>query len=260
MKMIKALVSIDADLPSSIALRYTCQLARRIEMEIQTIHVHDQTTAGPGIGAGWARHTWEKELVEEGKKEISQLLTAESGFCAILNEPIVVPGDHEKEILAELGGGSYDLFVEGLPLTSSTNTLVKRMKSHLYQQISTPNLLVQNLFPLEHVTLMVADEKDLSLLIDCFSALFGSLELVLDAILLAQGELKHLEGQSWKLAKQHKGRIQRGFSSTETLKIAAQKIESGGLIATVLERSRKGGNPLLEFLAHAHCPLLFCWK
>jgi hypothetical protein len=258
--MIKALVSIDADLPSSIALRYTCQLARLIKMEIQTIHVHEQTAAGPGIGAGWARHTWEKEMVEEGKKEISQLLTAESDFCPILKEPIVVPGDHEKEILTQLRTRNYDIFVEGRSSTCSANTLAKKMKSHLYQHIPMPSLLVQNLLPLGHVTLAVEEEKDLSPLMDCFSAIFGGLVLELEVISLARGESGHLEGQSRKFAERHNWRIRKTFSSEEALDVAAEEIENSDLIATVLERSRKGSNPMLEFLTHTRCPLFFCWK
>ncbi len=52
----------------------------------------------PVTGIGWVRHTWEKELVKEGKEEISEMIAGEMDTCPVLQEPRVIFGDREKEL------------------------------------------------------------------------------------------------------------------------------------------------------------------
>ena len=53
--MLRMLVYLDADLASSIALRYACQLAQLIDMRLHSVHVeepdHDGTCAGYRMGS-----------------------------------------------------------------------------------------------------------------------------------------------------------------------------------------------------------------
>ena len=73
--MIKALVSLNADLASSIALRYSCRLAESVDMKLHTIHVEEVDREGYPPGSGWVRSTWEKGLVQTAEEEISHLIS-----------------------------------------------------------------------------------------------------------------------------------------------------------------------------------------
>jgi len=267
--MVKALVSIDADLASSIALRYTCQLAKAVEVEIQTIHVHEPETAGAGgavMGAGWARHTYEKELLEEAKKGISQLLTAESGSCPVLNKPIIVSGDREKEILDRVRKGGYDLFVEGHSLQSTGRTLGKHLKSHLYQYLSVPALLVQNLLPLKNLFLLVDSEIDCSSLFGAVAALFKGMNIEVDVLVLSTGKdpgSNSIEALAKRVGENYGWRIRNIRTMPETPGVMAEEVEDCGMVATLFERHHKGktySGPLVEFLEQISCPILFYWK
>jgi nucleotide-binding universal stress UspA family protein len=180
--MIKILVAVDADLASSIALRYACQLASLMEVELQTIHVKEPELEGPATGAGWARRTWEKELLRKGKSEIAQLLKAESSSCPVLSEPLISVGDRDEEILHELQQGGYDLFVEGFPSLSTSSHLYQKMHSRLYQHIPCPFIMVKNLVSLRKVLLLLADEIDTQRLLSAFFKVFGGARLEADLV------------------------------------------------------------------------------
>ena len=264
--MIKALVSIDADLPSSIALRYTCQLAKLKDVEIQTMHIHEPESAGAGIGTGWARRTYEKELVEDSKKEISQLLIAESGFCPVLNPPLILSGDREKEILTEIQKGGYHLFVEGSPAQEGSKGLNKHLRSHLYQHLTVPALLVQNLYPLRRVILAVESIKDLAPLFKAFGTIFTGVELELDLLRVGSGEgadRSTLEATAKELAASYGYRILKVYPSIDDIDALARQVEECSLVATLVARhgiSKLQQPPLLELLGRLACPTLFCWK
>lgn len=258
--MIKALVSIDPDLPSSIALRYACQLGEVTEIEIQTIHIHEPHAAG--IGAGWARRTWEKELQESGKKEISQLLTAEKGFCPVLRDPIIFTGDRETGIIAELEKGNYNLFVEGAPTDLTAKALAKRLNGHFYQHLTKPVLFARNLFPLERVFLVIEDGDDYARPFAALAQLFEKVKLEFDVFFLSErGEestgkeeaeaAKEVESRGWKIRKTHR--------FTEGSGDAMPNVDECGLIAVYAERPFKGKSQLTEFLARSSCPILFLW-
>ena len=63
--MLKALVPVAADLASSIALRYACQMSESIQVEIQTIHVKAPSSESSQLGTGWVRQIWEKTMLTE---------------------------------------------------------------------------------------------------------------------------------------------------------------------------------------------------
>ena len=97
--MVKTLVAIEVDLASSFAIRYACQLGNLIQMEIHPIYVKFPSPEVPMTGVGWVRHTWEREVVESGKTEIQEVLASESDSCPVLQEPRVIYGDREIELL-----------------------------------------------------------------------------------------------------------------------------------------------------------------
>ncbi len=82
--VIKTLVSIELDLVSSLAIRFACQLGSLMDAEIHPVYVKESSPHDSVWGAGWASRTWEKEMVQQGKAEIAELITAEMDFCPVL--------------------------------------------------------------------------------------------------------------------------------------------------------------------------------
>ena len=97
--MVKTLVAIEVDLASSFAIRYACQMGNLIQMEIHPIYVKFPSPEIPMTGVGWVRHSWEREVVETGKAEIQEVLASETESCPVLQQPRVIYGDREIELL-----------------------------------------------------------------------------------------------------------------------------------------------------------------
>jgi hypothetical protein len=261
--MIKMLVSIDADLASSIALRYTCQIAKVTEVDIQTIHVHEPGARGLTMGSGWARRTWEKEVVAEGKKEISSLLVAESSSCPILKEPLVLSGDRDKEILQELESGRYDVYVEGTPAPLTSKSLARRMESRVYQNAASPVLLVPNLLPVNEVLCVVRDDQGCRCIFATLQKLLSGTELKVDisiSSLRDEHSTSFQENDARKMAEEYGWTVRdtREFlGETESL---VHEMKNYGLIVVAMDRPIKTRNPLVELLGQLSLPTLFCWR
>jgi nucleotide-binding universal stress UspA family protein len=174
------LVSIAADLPSSIALRYACRLADLIHSRVQVLHIKEPDEAGPAVGTGWARLTWQKELMEQARQEITQLLRDDLAHCATKDAPIVAVGDRESHVLAELGRNPYDLLVEGLPAPPSQSLLHRVLHSESLQKIHCPILLALTMAPLERV-LICLDQLESSH-VECFEKLMQGTNLSVDLV------------------------------------------------------------------------------
>lgn len=262
--MIKTLVSIDADLSSSIALRYTCLLAKNRPVEIQTIHVQEPDSSGPGglsMGAGWVRRTYEKELIDQSKKDIARLLTAESGFCPVLNKPIIVPGDRGQEILKELQNGKYDLFVEGAPLHSTGKDLVKHLRSHLYQRMEVPALFVQNLYPLKQITFLMENDREASALFASVAHLLNGTDLEIElAFTTSPGHPLPEESMLNKMAEDYGWKVRGIYQVPKDLDVWKEQTKDCDLLTTRVERLKGHTNIRLEYLGQMSCPFLFFWK
>ena len=264
--MIKVLVPVEADLASSIALRYVCQIANLIETEILTINVRTSSSEEYPVGTGWVRHTWEKTMLREAEDDIRQLIRAERAHCPTLGEPMAVLGDRDDEILNEILSGSYHLFLEGTIPTFSSSYFTKRLQSHLYQSMPCPIIMVKNLMPLTRVLLILGDGVDGRKLIQTFTDTFKKAPLPIDLFYLKfqekkdgdqeqeklKGALDLLEEQGWKAEKSDVlyGRPQE----------LAERLEEYGLLATVLGRSLKKKDPLQEFLVATLAPILLFWQ
>lgn len=188
------LVSIQADLPSSIALRYACRLAEMTEAKVQVIHVKEPDEAGPAVGAGWARLTWQKELLVQAQKEITQLLRDERTQCATPADPIVAVGDRQDHVLAELGRQPYDLLVEGLPAPTSPAALHHALHTEIIPKVHCPVLLALTMAPLDRV-LICLDSAGLDH-VECFGRLMAQAGLDVDLVFLDFSGTDPTEGKS----------------------------------------------------------------
>ena len=136
--MIKTLVAIEVDLASSLAIRYACQLGHLVDVELHPVYVKEPPPEVPATGTGWVRHTWEREILELGKEEIQEMLAGEMESCPQLQEPRVIYGDREYELLKIMEHEPFDLYVEGAPYPFTPVNIQRRLHSKFYQRVATP--------------------------------------------------------------------------------------------------------------------------
>lgn len=264
--MIKVLVPVEADLASSIALRYACQLAELIEVEILTINIRESSSEEYPVGTGWVRHTWEKTMLREAEDDISQLIRAERAHCPTLGEPMIMLGDRDDEILKKLLSGSYDLFLEGTIPTFSSSYFTKRLQSHLYQSMRCPFIMVKNLMPLKRALLILSDGVDLRRLIQTFTDTFKKAPLPIDLFYLKFQEEKNGDQAKKSLKAAMDLLDEQGWVAEKSEVIygqpqeLAKRLEDYGLLATVLPRSLKKISPLQEFLVATLAPIFLFWQ
>lgn len=143
--MIKTIVAIEVDLAASRAIRFACQLGNFLQMEIHPVYIKEAPPRNLTIGSGWARHHWEKELIQEGKEEIADLITSEIDYCPVLKEPRVVCGDRDTEIIKILEREPFDLYVEGAHFAWNAAALHQRINSGLFHRAHMPIALAPTL-------------------------------------------------------------------------------------------------------------------
>lgn len=268
--MAKALVCLNADLPSSIALRYACRLKGQADLGLHTIHVEEPEKNGFPPGTGWVRRTWESGLLEEARRRISQLVIAEKETCQELEGPRILIGDHDRELLRELRSGSYDLFIEGMLHSAKPSNFIRKIRSRLYRNAACPILLVKNLVLPEKIMVLMGlgCRPDLisSTLLNIFTRYHGTVDINIfdvkkrsDARLepLPAGSdarvekiVKTLEGAEWKIGKT--GIITGEPSRSEKL------FDDYGLVAAHLPPDIDKNSPLLVFLAMVPSAVLLC--
>ena len=153
--MMKSLVYLNADLASSIALRYACRLAELTKMEINTVHVASSETEAHPSGSGWASRTWETSLIQQAKEKIVQLMAAEKEHCPDLKPPEILIGDPEHELLQAFKQAPCDLFLIGILRSFSPQQFYNRMHSKFYQKISCPILVVKDLTDIQRIAIIM---------------------------------------------------------------------------------------------------------
>jgi hypothetical protein len=177
--VIRTLVSIEVDLASSLAIRFACHLGGCIDMEIHPVYVKGSPTHETAMGAGWASRTWEREIIEQGKEEIAQLIAAETDFCPVLSESRVAHGDRGIELLKILEETAFDLFVEGVHFPWTAGDIHRRLHGKLYQKLSSPLVLVRSLRKVSNVLLLCTDVSGTQALSAMFSKIWQNCSLPL---------------------------------------------------------------------------------
>jgi hypothetical protein len=277
--MINALVSLNADLASSIAFRYACRLMEHVEMRLQAIHVEEVGKESFPPGSGWVRHTWENGLTQTARHEVAQLMTAEKGACPTLPAPVVRIGEYDDELLKEISEKAYDLLIEGMLNSFHAHPFHKKMRSKLYKYATCPILLVKNLVKPERVALLLSEEADASPVVSTFSRLFGTREICVDLVSAAftkPGESDFLEklpgdgsgdGRAQKtLASAQALLAEKGrhAETTWSIRDTAEKISeflSGyGLVGACHPRSVNRYSAILNLLDRIPSAVLLCKK
>lgn len=279
--MIKTLIHINADLASSIALRYACQLPNLTDVLLQTMHVVEPAQEGHSPGTGWVRRTWEKGLLETAQAEISRLINAERATCPTLSPPKMSIGVREDELLRELEEGSYDLFVEGLLHSYDSSYFTRKLRSRLYREAPSSILLVKNLAALRKIVLILENGTELQPMISTFLTFFKETEIEVD---LLRYRFKSAGGvnlrdkreaaiSSISSSRREPDEILRsaermlaaeGWNAKEGLVVQdtpvkiAEYLQDYSLVVSFLPSQKAMKDPLVDLLARVPSAILFC--
>jgi hypothetical protein len=254
--VIKTLVSIEVDLASSLAVRFVCQLGGLMKMEIHPVYVKESLSRDAVVGAGWASRTWEKEIIEEGKQEIGELIGAEQDSCAILKEPRVIYGDKETELLKISQTEAFDLYVEGVHFPWSQADLYKRIHAKLYQKLHSPLILVRTLRKVNQVSLLCLDPEGTKALGEVFQRIWSGCSVPL-VLTHSSGESASKDPSGFREALDNTKALLEHCGCTVILRDgfpaspgndAAEALKDQGLVAISIERSVKKDSEVLQWL------------
>ncbi len=257
--MIRTLVSIEVDLVSSMAIRYACQLGNLIPMELQPVYVKGYPFEEPVTGLGWVRHTWEKELVKEGKEEISEMIVAEMDTCPVLQEPRIIIGDREKELTHLMETEPFDLYVEGAPYPFTTATVVKRLHLKFYRHLTCPFVWLRTLRPLNKVLVLCLEPSGTAALGQALEKLWSGCKVPLH-LGMPSGAIPALQ-EAVATMQASLGNAGCQVTLEPGLPIQPADLPTAfqqdfGLMALALPRALKKDHPLLPWLSQIKTPLL----
>lgn len=269
--MKKALISVNIDLGSSIALRYADNISGRIRPALYDVHVVDPKQAGTQPGSGWVQKTWENALIESSREEIRRFLEMEQVKLPSLKNPKILIGDRTESLLDELRHEQFDLFLEGVPPTFNPSDFHMLLNSRLYRLIPCPVLVVKNLVSFDTIALVVEKELDPQSFISCFFNIFNGknfkVDLIhMDMIKSADPVATQTDGSGTHLQELKKILVDKGITPNALMKIrgapndkVADMFRTYGLVVSSLMRSPRKNNPMLELLGRIASPVLLCW-
>ena len=262
--MQKALIPIELNLASNIALRYACAKSKIMDLGLQPIQVQEPDKKAHSSESGWIRRTWEAGLQEAGREEVLRILDGETLDCFIIPQPIVAVGDREEELLKELERNRYDLFVEGAVSNFDLGEFRRLLRSRLYRRMPCPALVVKNLIKSDRILLVLGLDADPERLAEQFGRFFPSPGAEFDLCVYDMDEA-HGGGPDQLLAKTQEQLQNRGRLPTHSRVLAgapeaaAAELRDYGLIVAAVDRKGGRKSPLTEVLGRVPCPLLLCW-
>ena len=276
--MIKTLASLNADLASDIAFRYSSRLSQFTDMNLQAIHVEE--VEGPSPGTGWVRNTLERGLLHTAQEEISGLIKVAQSAYRIRNAPIIRVGEREHELLREIKDGPYDLFMEGILNSFSPVNFYRRLQSGLYRNAPCPILLVKNMVEMNKTAILLRDNTNLTSLISTYLKIFAKPGLEVDLIHVSfpesgrKGFKEKIENSKTSIHKNankiledakvmliENGREPKDSWIIQDIpeKLNELLIEYG-LIVIQMPRNPVKKNRVMELLSHVPTAILLCRK
>lgn len=268
--MLRALVSVNPDLASVIALNYACQLSGVVEMGIQPIYVKEPESGDEAPGTGWVRRTWERGLLSQERDAVHRLIEGEKVITGVLAKPQILQGKRDDQILANLLGGEYDLFIEGCVPCYEKLEFSQRLDSKLFRHSPCPVIIARNLIQLRKILVVLYDEvnvgKLLPTLINLFKGADVSIDLMYCRFLGPESPVEPietglplykevdeiLEAQEWTFGSR--------LALQGSVQSLARQIEQYSLLATSLSRQPIQHSALLELLGATPAPILLCWQ
>ncbi len=223
-------------------------------MEVHPVYVKEFPSDGSRTGAGWARRTWEREIIKQGKDEISEMIMTEMDFCPALIEPRVIYGDRQSELLKIVQMEEFDLYVEGTHFPWNAGSIYKQIHSKLYKGLDFPVVWVRTSRKINQVLLLCLDRAGVEALARVFQQIWKNCPVpLLLAVPSAGGEegknLQEAVGKARGLLQQSgcQVEVQENFPQPhEELKDTALNFP---LVAVALDRDVKKDHPGLQWLA-----------
>ncbi len=263
--MSKALLNLDENLASSIALRYAAFLSQLFDIELYITHI-EVPDRKEQAGTGWVRRTWENGLLDTGLQAVQRLLRTENVQCHFAGPPIVLVGNRDPEILRELKSDAYDLFIEGNTQSGDLAGFHNLLTSGLYSATPCPVMLVNNLATVDSVALLCGDDVDCKKLVTAYLALTGAADIEVELVYFKfqeDGELVFLDetegGANFKAAGQlllDAGKRLRGSKVLSgTPEQTGDYLKNFAFVGSPLPGIR---DPLLEVLFSTPSTLLLC--
>ncbi len=187
----KALLYLNEDLASSIAIRYADYLCSAADVQLHIIHI-EEPDSRQQAGTGWVRRTWESGMQETGAQAVKRIIRTENVKCHFAGPPKIIVGDKEFEVLRELRMGGFDLYMEGHIDTSSTDDFYRIVSSKLYSQAPCPTLMIKNLTVSKTAAIFLANAVDYQRLVTRFQDLFHNSKFDADIIYFKSSEQSEL--------------------------------------------------------------------
>ncbi len=181
--MKKALIYLEEDLRSSIALRFAADQLKWTKGRIQVIHVAEPD-AKTSAGTGWVRRTWERGILEACADEVRRVLKTENVACPPAGEPKVLIGDRDEAVLDEMRRGGYDLYIEGFLNTSDTRDFYDFVGRRRFKETSQPVLIAKNMVPEHNVVILAGESVPAETVTNCVATIYGNARNELDLTLL----------------------------------------------------------------------------
>lgn len=265
--MKRALVYLEENLPSSLALRFADSLAAETGMSLVPVHV-EEPDRKLQAGTGWVRRSWEQGVIESGVQEIRRLLKTEKVTAEVSATPVVTVGDRDEEVVSAWRAGNYALYVEGYLNTANDRDFIDFLDSDRMRRTGGPILVVKNLVPAGRLLLLVGEGVDGKALVECVGRLYGQSLSSLEVTVL-HFQFQNTSELKFKERSESGGYIDRvvealaaaGAADPEcqvvegTPEQAAFYLRDHGLVATAFPE-RKGVR--MELLAQLVNPLLLC--
>jgi hypothetical protein len=255
--VIKALVSIEVDLASSMALRLACQLGALVQMEIHPVYAKDSPPHEAAWGAGWASRTWQRELIEQGRAEISQLLASEQDFCPVLGDPRIVYGDKDAELRKIMQAEKADLYLEGVHFSWTPSDIWKALHRKFYQNLGTPVILVRALRKVNEVVLLCLDTEQADTLTRVFQSIWKSSSVPLTVAYPDEGTSGASEAALKEAVARGRSVLEESGCATNVLRIPKRRpshdvadiLSEYALVAMALQRTVKKECAELQWLS-----------
>ena len=260
--MIRTLVSIEIDLASSYAIRYACQLGNLMEMEINPVYVKGYYSQEPTTGIGWVRHTWEREIIKQGKEEIAEMIASEMDSCPTLNEPRVIYGDREPELIRLMAQEAFDLYVEGAPFPFNPATIHNRLRMKFYQRLKCPLIWLRSVRKIDQIIVLCLDTPGTKALTQALPRLWAGCPVPVHLGFPGdKAELAQAAAQAGEVLKEAGCRTKvleplpplTGGTGVEAL-------DDYGLVALALEKGIRKDHDLLQWLPQIKAPLLLALR
>jgi hypothetical protein len=261
--VIKTLVAVEVDLASSFAIRYACRLGNHIKMDLHPVYVKSARPGGETTGVGWAPHTWQRELVQAGRKEIQEILAPEADYCPAMREPRVIYGDRGAELAKIVEQEAFDLYVEGAPYPFTPGTIHKALHSRLHQRLRCPFIWLRGLRKIDRVLILCLDASGTTALTREFCRIWAGCQVPVHLAFPARGgrdktneigeaatrAAAELEASGCRVMVEEPFQPVLGAPSPEM-------VDHYGLAAATVPRAINKDSPQLKWLSETMVPLM----